>query len=264
MQLGKKSKTNNAFESIKDEYGPETEIAAPVAAAPKASTPSAAAASTSSTAAIHKESVHISIEETITASASREGTLESFVVKGMMQLQISDAALTNIRLALELGDIKGVTLMSHPKVDKTAFRNQNIVQTSTGFPKNQSLSVVRWTLSPKSVADFPDPPISFNVWVNDAGSGNWNITVEYEWNGPEPLKDVIISIPYQTSEPQVSSHDAVYEVSGDTLDWTIGTIDESNANGTFEYEAQAADESEFFPMGVQFSRNKPFIEIDVS
>jgi hypothetical protein len=261
MQLGKKSKTTNAFEQIREELGPEAELSVPVAPqTPAASTSAAPAAAQSS----DREPVHIIIAETIAAKVSREGTLESFEVKGTVQLRISDAALTQLKLNLVVGDVKGASLMSHPKVDKTLFKNQRVVQTAQGFPKNQSLAVVKWTLSPRQAKDVQEAPINFNVWVNDAGGNTWNITVEYEWAGGEPLKDVMISIPYSTSEPAVSSFDAVYEVSGDSIDWTIGSVDEESPNGSFEFEAQASDESEFFPMAVHFTRSKPFIDIDVS
>jgi coatomer subunit delta len=261
MQLGKKSKTTNAFEQIRGELGPETEISAPIAPqAPAASASAAPVAAQSS----DRESVHITIAETITAKVSREGTLESLEVKGTVQLRISDAALTQIKLNLAIGDVKGASLMSHPKVDKNLFKNQRVVQTSQGFPRNQALAVVKWTLSPRQATDVQEAPINFNVWVNDAGGNTWNITVEYEWAGGEPLKDVMVSIPYSTSEPAVSSFDAVYEVSGDSIDWTIGSVDEESPIGSFEFEAQASDESEFFPMAVHFTRSKPFIDIDVS
>ena len=52
-----------------------------------------------------------------------------------------------------------------------------------------------------------------------------SITVEYEATSQDTLKDVTVTIPYSTSEPSVSSFDAVYEVSGDSIDWTIGDVD---------------------------------------
>jgi hypothetical protein len=57
--------------------------------------------------------------------------------------------------------------------------------------------------------------------------------------------------------------DAVYEVTGDSLDWNIGPVDVDNASGSFEFEAQADDEAEFFPMGVRFQMSRPFVEVDV-
>jgi len=263
MQLGKKSKTTNAFDQIRGELGSEAEMSAPLIP----QTPVAATPQTSTTVAhsAAQEPVHIVISETISAKVRGEGgNLESFDVKGNVQLRISDAAFAQIKLNLAVGDTKGASLMSHPKVDKTLFKNQRVVQTTSGFPKNQSLAVVKWNLTPRQAADITDIPITFNVWPSDSGGNTWNITVEYEWAGPEPLKDVMVSIPYATNEPSVSSFDAVYEVSGDSIDWTIGTVDDENANGSFEFEAQASDKSEFFPMAVQFTRSKPLIDIDVS
>ena len=64
-------------------------------------------------------------------------------------------------------------------------------------------------------------------------------------------------------KPAVSSFDAIYEVTGDSLEWNIGPIDADNASGSFEFEAQADDEAEFFPMGVKFDMSRPFVDVDV-
>jgi len=121
---------------------------------------------------------------------------------------------------------------------------------------------MRWRLvaKPEEVAE---PPIKFTVWTSELSANTHSITVEYELSGSDPLKDVVIVIPYSTAEPSVSSFDAVYEVSGDSIDWTIGDIDDSNPSGSFEFEAQASDEQEFFPMQVRFSKSRPWCEIDI-
>jgi hypothetical protein len=62
----------------------------------------------------------------------------------------------------------------------------------------------------------------------------------------------------------VSSFDAAYEVSGDSVEWNIGTVDEENPNQSFEFEADSSDENDFFPMLVRFSKSSPYIEVDVS
>ena len=92
----------------------------------------------------------------------------------------------------------------------------------------------------------------------------YNITVEYELTGGDSLKDVTVTISYQTDEPNVSSFDAVYEVSGDSIEWNIGAVDDANSSGSFEFEAQAGSDSEFFPMNVRFSKATPFVDVDVS
>ncbi|KAF2104345.1 coatomer subunit delta [Rhizodiscina lignyota] len=268
MQLGKKSKTTNMYEQVRGELGPEAEVSTPLVPTSAVSTPAVASPiATRASTTLEREAVHVTIAETISAKFSKEGSLEMFEVKGDLQLRISDPSLTQVKLNLAVGNSRGAQLTSHPKVDKNLFKNSKVIQLSdtskAGFPVNNSIGVMRWKLSAKS-GEIDDPPITFTVWVNDAGGNTWNITVEYEWTGGDPLKDVTVTIPYQTMEPAVSSFDAVYEVSGDSIDWTIGAVDEENATGSFEFEAQAENDGEFFPMSVRFSKTTPFVDVDVS
>ena len=262
MQLGKKNKTNSAFDQIAGDLPPESEpLVAPKASAPAAAAPASARQSTST----DREAIHITTNETISARLDREGLLKSFEVKGEMQLKITDASLTQVKLDLQTGDTRGAQLMTHPKVDKTVFRNDKVIQladTTKGFPSNMGIGVMKWKLAPRP-DDISDPPITFRVWVEESGS-TFNITVEYELTGSNPLKDVTVTIPYETDEPNVGSFDAVYEVSGDSIEWNIGAVDESNSSGSFEFEAQAGSDTEFFPMRVRFSKSTPFVDVDVS
>ncbi|KAF2222472.1 hypothetical protein BDZ85DRAFT_128494 [Elsinoe ampelina] len=260
MQLGKKSKTTNAFEQIRGELGPEAEVSAPLV------TPTPAAAPAQTALIGGQDGLHITVAETISAKLSREGSLESFEVKGDLQLRISDASMTQVKIGLQIGDSRGAQLNSHPRVDKNVFKNDKVIQlqdTTKGFPVNNSIGVMRWRLQAKP-GEVSDPPITFTAWVNEGSPGNYNVTLEYELTGGDTLQDVSVSIPFATAEPSVSSFDAVYEVSGDSIDWNIGEVSESNSSGSFEFEAQAESESEFFPMGIRFAKTQPFIDIDVS
>jgi len=250
------------FEQVRGELGPEAEAAAPLVAPTSTPAPAAPTASAASSG----DGLHITVAETISAKLSREGSLEAFEVKGDLQLRISDASMTQVKVNLAMGDIRGAQLNSHPRVDKMAFKNQKIIQlqdTSKGFPVNNSIGVMRWRVLAKP-GEISDPPITFIAWVNEGSSGTYNVTLEYELTGGDSLKDVTVTIPYATSEPSVSSFDAVYEVSGDSIDWTIGDVSEDNSTGSFEFEAQAQSESEFFPMNVRFTKTQPFVDIDVS
>ncbi|KAF1343925.1 hypothetical protein BDV97DRAFT_322545 [Delphinella strobiligena] len=261
MQLGKKTKTTSMFEQVRGDLGPEAEMQQPLV--PAAATPSSPAPSAAAPSA---DGLHITVAETIAAKVSREGSLESFEVKGDLQLRITDPTLTQVKLNLAFGDIRGAQLNSHPKVDKAVFKNQRVIQltdTSKGFPANNSIGVMRWRLAAKP-GEISDPPITFTVWANEISSNTYNITLEYELTGADSLKDVVVAIPYETIEPAVSSFDAAYEVSGDSLDWTIGDVDQDNATGSFEFEAQAQSDSKFFPMNVRFTKTRPFVDVDVS
>jgi len=265
MQLGKKSKTTDMFERVRGEMGAEVEESAPLVQtqAPAAVEQTQAARISSS---LDRDAIHITISEQINAKLSREGALNSLEVKGDLQLKIADATLTKVKLALVANASHGVQFRTHPNVDKALFNSSKAIQMSNatkGFPVNNSVGVLRWRATPKT-DDSSVIPITFTVWVNKGSDDTYNITVEYELTGSDSLKDVTVTIPYATSEPAISSFDATYEVSGDSIDWVIGSIDQDNGSGQFEFEAQADDENEFFPMQIKFTKTKPFIDVDVS
>lgn len=265
MQLGKKSKTTDMFERVRGDLGAQAEEptslvlnSQPITAAEKA--PSARVSSSA-----ERDAIHATVDERISAKLSRDGILKSFSVKGDLQLRISDPALTKVKLDLIANAIHGAQFKTHPNVDKVQFNTSKIIQlkdTSKGFPANNSVGVLRWSATAPADASGV-LPITFTVWVNKGSDGSFTISAEYEITGSDSLHDVVVTIPYSTSEPAITSFDAAYEVSGDSLEWTIGTVNESNATGTFEFEAQAEDEAEFFPMSVRFSKNKPFVDVDV-
>ena len=266
MQLGKKSKTTDMFERVRGDLGTQVEESVPLVsnAQPIVTAPKVPPARNSTSS--DRDAIHITVIENISAKFSREGNLKSFNVKGDLQLRISDATLTKVKLDLLANATYGAQFRTHPMVDKALFTGSKTIQlkdTTRGFPANNSVGVLRW--SANVAADSTDAlPITFTVWVNKGADESWNLTVEYDLTGGDSLRDVAVTIPYATSEPAVSSFDAMYEVSGDSLEWTIGPVDESNATGSFEFEAQAEDESEFFPMKVRFSKTQPLVEVDVS
>jgi hypothetical protein len=264
MQLGKKSKTTDMFERVRGDMGPEADdsplvpIASPAAAEP-------AAGPRLSTSLDH-DAIHITINESISAKLSREGTVNSLAVSGDLSLRVTDPSLTKLKLSLRATPSHGAQFRTHPNVDKNVFNSSKTIQmtnTTKGFPVNNAVGVLRWRATPKT-DDTSALPISFTVWVNRGSDGNCTLTVEYELTGGDALRDVSVVIPYATAEPTVSSFDAVYEVSGDQLEWTIGSVGEDNPNGAFEFEAQADDENEFFPMQVRFSKTTPYVDVDVS
>lgn len=268
MQLGKKSKTTDMFERVRGELGVQAEESPSSSLLPNhpaltnTEPPLASPVSSSS----DRDAIHLTIAETINAKMSREGSLNSLEVKGDLQLRISDPSLTKIKLDLVANASHGVQFKTHPNVDKAEFGNSQAVQMSNitkGFPVNNSVAIVRWRATPK-IEDTSAVPITFTVWVAQGSDDTYNVTVEYELTGGDALKDVAITIPFTTSEPNVSSFDATYEVSGDSLEWNIGLVDEDTSSGSFEFEAQAGSEDEFFPMQVKFGKTKPFIDVDVS
>ncbi|KAJ5332720.1 hypothetical protein MYU51_015319 [Penicillium brevicompactum] len=264
MQLGKKSKATDIYEKVRGDMGPEIEEDSPLVAQ-RAPSPVQDIPSARQSLNTDREPVQLTIAETISATLTREGALKSFEVKGDLQLRISDPSFTKLRLDCQAIPTHGAQFRTHPNVDKALFAESSTIQlkdTTKRFPANNSIGVLRWRVA--SSADNAEIlPITFTVWVNK-GSDSTTVTVEYELTGEDSLRDVVVTIPYGSSEPAVSSFDAVYEVSGDSLDWNLGAVDESNASGSFEFESSDADENEFFPMSVRFTKSKPFVDVDVS
>ncbi|MCJ1247167.1 hypothetical protein MMC30_004379 [Trapelia coarctata] len=266
MQLGKKSKTTDMFERVRGDLGAQAEESAPLYSNAQPITTTHKPASTRNSTSLDRDAIHITVAEKISAKISREGTVKSFSVKGDLQLKISDPSFTKVKLDLATNSTNGIQFRTHPNVDKPMFTSSKTIQlrdTSRGFPANNAVGVLRW--SADQIPDSADVlPITLTVWVNKGADESWTVTVEYELTGGDALRDVAVTIPYATSEPAVSSFDAMYEVTGDSLEWTIGPVDESNPSGSFEFEAQAEDEAEFFPMKVKFSKTTPFADVDVS
>ncbi|KAI1638877.1 hypothetical protein F4809DRAFT_222882 [Biscogniauxia mediterranea] len=263
MQLGKKSKTTDMFERVRGDMGAEVDDSPLVPAAPA---PVAEPAAPRMSSTLDRDAIHVTVNEAISAKISREGALNSLTVTGDLSLRISDPSLTKVKLNLAANATHGAQFRTHPNVDRGLFTSSKAIQMSNvarGFPVNNAVGVLRWRATPKT-DDTSALPISFTVWVNKGSEGNYTMTVEYELTGGDELKDVSVIIPYSTSEPSVSSFDATYEVSGDSLEWSIGTVNEENANGSFEFDAQADDENEFFPMHVRFSKTTPFVDVEVA
>lgn len=268
MQLGKKSKTTDIYDKVKADLPEPEEVIAPTPAAPSA----AATTTRTSLDTPATSPINVTVVESISAKLSRDGALRSFEVKGDLQLKISDPALTKLNLSLLANEGPlNAQFKAHPNLDRNLFQTQKLIQlrdTTKKFPTNASTAVLRWRAT--APADTPDVlPIAFTVWTNKSTDDTYTVTIEYQLNdayadSAEPvLSDVTLTIPYATSEPSVSSYDAVYSVTGDSVEWTLGAIDASNSSGSFEFEAQADDESEFFPMQVRFEMVKPYVEVDV-
>lgn len=264
MQLGKKSKTTDMFERVRGDIGVEVDDTPLVAPAPAHAAAAAAEAEPRESSTMDRDAIHVTVAETVSAKLSREGAVNSLAVSGDLTLRISDPSLTKIKLGLQAVQSHGAQFRTHPNVDRNLFNGSKVIQmsnTARGFPVNNSVGVLRWRATPK-VDDPAACPITFTVWIN-RDSDKFTLTVEYELTGGDALRDVSVTIPYQGSEPVVSSFDAAYEVSGDALEWSIGSVDDENPNGSFEFEAEGADENDFFPMAVHFSKTTPYVDVDV-
>lgn len=260
MQLGKKSKTGNTFRDELD--------AAAAEAAPLVPTPTAAAAPAhaglSSSASSH-DSIHLTVNEKLSARVTREGLVEGFEVKGDLKLRVTDGSMSQVKIHLDCGDLKGAQLSTAPKVDKAVFKDDKVLRltdASKGFPVNTTIKVMQWLLPSKTV-EQSELPIKLTAWVNEDSSGSYSVTLEYEVTGGDMLENVSVSIPFAGDEPSVGSSDAHFDVEDNMLVWHIGDVAEE-ATGSFDFEVQASSDADLFPMDVKFTKTRPFVDIDVS
>jgi len=266
MQLGKKSKTTDMFERVRGDIGGGGDDQAPLIT-PTHTTTTAEPSEPRMSSTMDRDAIHVVISETIGAGISRDGTVNALSVSGELNLRVLDPSLTKLRLGLRADTAHGAQFRTHPQIDRNVWTSSKVIQLNPsaqakGFPVNNSVVVLRWKATPK--ADVPSAcPISFTAWIN-RNSDKCNVTIEYELTGGDALRDVTVAIPFQAEPPRVTSLDATYEVGGDVLEWTVGDVDQSNSTGSFEFEAETADENDFFPMSVRFSKTSPFIDVDVS
>lgn len=106
-------------------------------------------------------SIHIVTKETLSLSLSREGGLESLDLKGDMNLQVSDAALARIKIALlpSTNDFgHELQFKQHPNVGKFVANKERVIalkDPSRQFPVNQSLAVLKWRYTGKDESYVP-------------------------------------------------------------------------------------------------------------
>ncbi|KAG2237189.1 hypothetical protein BDF21DRAFT_356700 [Thamnidium elegans] len=246
MQLGRKPKAADLFEAIKPDV--EEPLITP-------------------TKHTNQDSVHIDIEERVSVIANKDGGLEQMEVRGVLTLKISDPASARISLALQANDESSIQFKTHPNVDKSAFKDQHIVQMrdlSRPFPANQNLEVVKWKMSTR---DETAVPLTITCWPSPAGNGTCDVNVEYELeNSDLELREVVISIPLP-AEPtaEVTQADGSYFVdrSRRVLEWQLPVINSSNKSGLLECSIPGDDANAFFPVTVSFISDKLICGVDV-
>ena len=203
MQLGKKASTR-LYNALSTEMTP-MEDSAPTSPLP-ASTPETWSSN----------GIHISFNETTNAKTNRDGGLESMEVQGLLNLHISDSALSHLQLDMHTNESDGTQFKTHPNVDRNLFRDQHKIgfrDSSRPFPLNQQTCVLRWRQQAKP--DSVNLPISgtvfgwllmiVNSWPSPVGDGSMDVSIEYEVaDGNSTLQDVTIIIPMPMWAPLFS------------------------------------------------------------
>jgi hypothetical protein len=137
----------------------------------------------------------VTIREQLAVVLLRDGGLQSFELKGDLDLRITDPALAKLRLTLAKKDYAELQFKQHPNVAKFAGADKVIAlkDASRSFPVGQGLGVLRWRMTAK---DESNVPLSVTVWPQPRGDGTSDVAVEYELEAHHlALRNVVISIP---------------------------------------------------------------------
>ncbi|CAO1615938.1 unnamed protein product [Parajaminaea phylloscopi] len=279
MQLGKKSRGADLLGATAAEEKPL------VSSSATSSRQASAAIHTSTDPSavlplVHQEAVHVVVKERVSMSATRDGSLSSFEVKGDLELRITDPSLAKVRLQIAdslpsshlTSAASDIQYKTHPHVDKNAWsssRSISLKDPSRPFPVNQSLGVLRWRLATK---DESLVPLSIQCWPSVSGDGTGEVNVEYELENKDlVLQNVVITIPLpeglSSSDVQADAGDNSYVVDEEasTLSWTIERLDSNNSSGSLEFNVPAGAESAdvFFPVQVAFLGERTLSETAV-
>jgi hypothetical protein len=209
--------------------------------------------------------VMLVLAERVSAKMTRDGTVESFDIKGSLTLTASDddAALCSVQLSVR--DADAFTFVTHPKVNKSVYDQSQLLQlkdTTKGFPSARPVGILKW-----NYASTNDDlvPIKINCWPEEESRGQMNVSIEYSMEQNLSLQNVRIHIPLGTAEhPNVVSVDGNYRYKDSELIWEIDMIDASNGTGSLEFTIAQRDADAFFPVVVEFASTQMYCAVEVS
>jgi len=150
-------------------------------------------------------------------------------------------------------------------VSKKDWESDGVVlmkDATKGFPVGRPVGVVRWSLS---TTDESLVPLTINCWPEDEGDGVMNVNIEYTMTRAMELYDVCIKIPGCGSAPEIVSIDGTHahDAREEQLKWELDCVDSSNRTGTLEFNVQARDAGNFFPIAVTFRSKSLFYDVPV-
>uniref|UniRef100_A0A7S1Y850 Coatomer subunit delta n=1 Tax=Grammatophora oceanica TaxID=210454 RepID=A0A7S1Y850_9STRA len=198
----------------------------------------------------------LALEEKITVSMTREGTVEKCEVKGTLTLTANTDAGTHALVAVNKAQLKSMasdwTFATHPKMDKKTYEKEGTLKVKKGgFPMGRGLGILRWSYNGEEAA-----PLTLNCWPEDEG-GSMNVSMELELARPDAvLKDVNILLPLGTTDPPVvESMDGVYkhDPTSGMMCWHFDQVDaNTNSTANMEFSIAGSNADAFFPIQIGF------------
>lgn len=231
---------------------------------------------------VHNDGILITINEKVTASLNRDGSISLSEVKGDLQLRINSPELAHSKLLLKTGDkSSGIQYKTHPNVDRALFNSLGEIglkDKSKSFPANdQALGVLRWRVVGKQ-DDSSLVPLLVTAWVGLNDDGIAQVTLEYELTSEfieshetssvSGIENIQIVVPISTHEVHLNSESnegVSYDNTEDGVVFTIDAISCDDPQGSFEFTIPTPEEDALFPMELLFElKNTSATETDNS
>jgi hypothetical protein len=103
-------------------------------------------------------SVHVSLEEKVSASISRDGGINSLELSGSLTLTVNDNSSSKVRLQLKHNCDSSVQFKTHPNIDKALWTNDLVIglrDATRPYPIAQSTGVLKWRQSTNKESSLP-------------------------------------------------------------------------------------------------------------
>lgn len=211
----------------------------------------------------------LTAEEKMTVLMNREGGVETCEIKGTLSLTANNEEASLVGVTVNKAALSSCTsnwtFATHPKVNKGGYEQNGVLalkDTRKGFPVNRPVGILRWSYNAADGA-----PITVNCWPEDDGTGNVNVSIEFELTRFDmTLHDVNIMIPLgTTAEPQIESIDGNYrhDPREGILCWHHDVIDSNYASGSLDFAVSGTNAEAFFPVMVSFQSKDLLCPLDV-
>lgn len=213
----------------------------------------------------------VSVKETINAEITRDGTINSSEIRGVLELRVNDRTLAHAKLTLDDSvDVKDKSLQfkTHPNIDKAKFLQSKTIglrDQDKAFPSNdQSLGVLRW----RKVGAADDKslvPLEISTWVSpsDENEGVFEVTLEFETNENclQPLENVLFTIPVATENVSINSDNNEHNATIAGVDSEVGITVKLDSvtpgtSGVIPLVIEAGYEDALFPISVEFKSSE--------
>lgn len=212
--------------------------------------------------------ITLALEEKVSVTLNREGSVESAEVKGTLTLTANTDAGAMALVSVNKASLPPhFNYATHPKVDKKMYEQQGGVLSmkgGKGLPVNRPVGVFRWSYQGDDAA-----PLSINCWPESDGAGRITVNIEMELTRQDVvLEDVNILLPLGTTEaPAIENIDGQYkhDPRQGMMCWHFDQVDSStNANGSLEFSISGQNPEAFFPIQVGFRSETLLCPLQVS